>query len=248
MRHFMSSQASSQVDYPLISGRPFDSVPTYRRLARLFHWNNRSRVLEIGSADAAIYWAELLGCEAVVVAEQARRVEVLSKQVKAQGLHDQIEVRQAAYSALPFGPGDFDGIICLGRPWMAFTEFVTSMREFLARDGRIALMHAMAFHPGPSAQARSHSKTGLMTPAEALEQLHLSGFEPELAECIGHHELRAFCSALTSYRPDSEEEAESLRRETSRLKQMPDMGQSLSLFAARRKEPNESPPASRDRG
>lgn len=244
----MSNAFSRTHDYPLSQKTLFGNEHLYRRLARMGHWSSQSRILEIGAADGAIFWAQALGCEAVVVDGHPSRVKALADQVKKSGLVDQIEVREALPSALPYGEGDFDGIVSLGHPFAPLLHVLSSFRRFLAMEGRIALTQPVSSRRGIAGAQTPRHWGALSSPAEALRCLYVAGFEPEDAICSSPQELQAFYASLEQAQAVDENEADALRQERRAFEGQPEGAWALALLIGRRREPGERPPASRDRG
>src|SRR5678815_3168787 len=117
----------------------------------------------------------------------------------------------------------------------------TSAREFLAAEGRLTFVRAVKVlsrpPPGMIEQWERHWGHPLRTPQELLAGLPAAGYEPDFSEALGIDEMEALYAAP----PDElAEEAALYRAGAAAI--------SFALVAGRRREPDEKPRPSRDRG
>jgi hypothetical protein len=114
-------------------------------------------------------------------------------------------------------------------------------REFLAPEGRVVFARPVKVlsrpPPGMVEQWERHWGQPLRTPQELLAGLPAAGYEPDFAEALGIDEMDALYAAP----PDElAEEAALYRAGAAAI--------SFALVAGRRREPDEKPRPSRDRG
>ena len=114
-------------------------------------------------------------------------------------------------------------------------------REFLAPEGRVAFVRPVRVlirpPPGLVEQWERHWKLTLRTPQELLASLPAAGYEPDFAEALSLDEMDALYAAA----PEAMAEEAALYRAGA-------AGISFALVSGRRREPDEKPRPSRDRG
>ena len=116
-----------------------------------------------------------------------------------------------------------------------------SAREFLAPEGRLAFVRPVKVlsrpPPGMVEQWERHLGHPLRTPQELLAGFPAAGYEPDFAETLGVDEMEALYAAA----PDEVAEEAALYRGGA-------AAISFALAVGRRREPDEKPRPSRDRG
>lgn len=120
-------------------------------------------------------------------------------------------------------------------------EVATAAREFLAPEGRVAFVRPVKVllrpPPGLVEQWERHWGHPLRTPQELLSALPASGYEPDFSEALGSDEMDALYGAA----PDElAEEAALYRAGAAAI--------SFAIAVGRRRESDEKPRPSRDRG
>jgi hypothetical protein len=120
-------------------------------------------------------------------------------------------------------------------------EVAVVAREFLAAEGRVAFVRPVRVllrpPPGLVEVWERHWKLTLRTPQELLATLPGAGYEPDFAETLSLDEMDALYAAA----PEAmAEEAAQYRTGAA--------GISFALVSGRRREPDEKPRPSRDRG
>ena len=114
-------------------------------------------------------------------------------------------------------------------------------REFLAPEGRVVFVRPVKVlsrpPPGMVEQWERHWGQALRTPQELLAAFPAAGYEPDFAEALGIDEMDALYAAA----PDElAEEAALYRAGAAAI--------SFAIAVGRRREPDEKPRPSRDRG
>src|SRR5688572_10949636 len=97
--------------------RAFGADDYARRIARIADWTQGGRILELGGAggSSGLVLARDFGCSVVVVDQDEAALSSLRERVRALNLTERVDVRQAAFDALPFGDGEFNGVVVQGR-------------------------------------------------------------------------------------------------------------------------------------
>jgi SAM-dependent methyltransferase len=177
--------------------------------------------------------------------------------VRAHGLTDRVEVREADLLKPGFSDGEFDGIVTDGRLAMSLEGMVTTLRRDLAPKGRLCVVYPVKVgrHPSPVAVKFWEERLGeaLLTPKDVLQTLERAGYEPQAIETMSELELDEFYRSLEPLLPALEAEsarrAGEIRREIELFRAHGGKASvSFALAVGRRKEPGEKPPASRTEG
>lgn len=120
-------------------------------------------------------------------------------------------------------------------------EVASAAREFLAPEGRLAFVRPVKVllrpPPGLVEQWERHWGHVLRTPQEILATFPPAGYEPDFAEALGLDEMDALYGAA----PDTLAEEAALYRSGA-------AAISFAIAVGRRREPDEKPRPSRDRG
>jgi len=136
--------------------------------------------------------------------------------------------------------GRFALVILHGRDALG-DQVAVAAREFLAPEGRVAFVRPVRVllrpPPGLVEQWERHWKLTLRTPQELLASLPAAGYEPDFAEALSLDEMDALYGAA----PEAMAEEAALYRAGA-------AGISFALVSGRRREPDEKPRPSRDRG
>lgn len=241
--------AAFPIPHPAGAPRAFTQEGLLRRLAHTAQWSSASRLLELSPSQGALELARELGCSITAVDPQAEVLEAQAKRFAAQNLGDRLNTHQGEFNKLPFGEGSFDGVLVLGRLLRPLEESATTWRKLLAPRGRLLMTWPVRVGRFPTAQALEHWEgrlgQSLKTPRDVLMAVEKLGYEPETIETLGEAEADAYYDDLEgAAEGDAGLEAEVALHRAQGHKS----GAVLSVLVARRKEPGERPPLSRDAG
>jgi protein-L-isoaspartate O-methyltransferase len=248
--------SASHTALPSDARRLFSSADTLRRIARIAHWVPGARVLELAASPVAGLLVSELKATVTAVDSDARILDGVRERLKVAGLQDKVSFKQGSLGALPFGDAEFDGIIALGQLLAPPDEAAIALRRHLAPKGRVALTWPVKFGRNATGAALDfwQARLGqpLLLPRDALMSVERHGFEPETIETVGENELDEYygeLEALLARQPPAPEQAKSIKEEIAAHRSLGGRsGVTLALIVARRKEPGERPPASRDGG
>lgn len=237
--------------------RLFSSEATIVRIARTAHWAPGPRVLELGASPASGLMATTLKASVTAIDSDPRAIDVLKERLKAAGLGDKVAVKHVGWNALPFAEQEFDGILALGKLIAPPEQAAAGLRRLLAPKGRLVVTWPVRVGrtPEPKALDFWHARLGqpLQLPREALMSVERHGFEPETIETVGETELdeyyRELDGVLDRQPADAAMQVKAMKEEIALHKSFGGRtGVTVALIVARRKEPGERPPASRDGG
>ena len=168
-----------------------------------------------------------------------------------------VTLKHVNWGSLPFADNAFDGIVGLGRLIAPLESGAAALRRFLAPKGRLAMTWPVKVSRNPSAAALEYwqARLGqpLQLPREALMSVEKQGYEPETIETLGELELDEYYAELETVldrQPaESAAQVKSMREEIAMHRNIGSRGGvTIALVVARRKEPGERPPQSRDGG
>lgn len=237
--------------------RLFSSEATLQRIARTAHWNPGPKILELGASPAAGLLATTLKAVVTAVDSDPRALEAVKGRLKAAGLDTKVSLKQISWSGMPFPENEFDGIVGLGRLIAPLETAAAGLRRYLAPKGRLVLTWPVKVGRNPVQSALDfwHARLGqpLQLPREALMSVERHGFEPETIETVGETELDEYYAELETVLdrqpPDAAPQIKAMREEIAMHRTVGGRtGVTIALVVARRKEPGERPPASRDGG
>ena len=193
-----------------------------------------------------------------VVAADAdeKELALLQETIRSQSRGDRISVRRVDYDRLPFGDGEFHGILVQGRVIATLNQAARALRRHLAPRGRLCLIYPARIgrHPSRVALDFWQKRLGepLMLPQELLQVLERAGYEPESIETLSDAELGEYYGGVEqrlAALPEQAAAAQWLREEIDLFRSHAGRcGVSYALVIGRRKEAGEKPPASRDHG
>ncbi len=243
--------------FPADARRLFSSEATLVRIARTAHWLPAPRILELGASPAAGLMVTSLQAIVTAVDADIRVLDSAKDRLKAAGIQDKVTLKQVAWDRLPFAEAQFDGIVALGRLISPLETAAATLRKYLAPKGRLALTWPVKVGRNPVQagldfwQARLGQP--LQLPRDALMSIERHGYEPETIETIGESELDEYYAELASVldreSPENAAQVKAMREEIAVHRNLGGRtGVTIALLVARRKEPGESPPASRDGG
>ncbi len=214
---------------------PFCRPSVLARLVRRLYLPAGAEVLEWGVAQGSgAATLTRLGMKVTLVeADEAALERVL------QGVRAQVEAVRAERPPDAMA-GRFALVLLHARDALGDTV-ASAARDFLAPEGRITFVRPVKVllrpPPGLVEQWEAHWGHPLRSPQEWLASLPAAGYEPDLAETLGLDEMDALYGAA----PDAlAEEAALYRAGAAAI--------SFALVTGRRREPDEKPRPSRDRG
>lgn len=241
---------------PAEARRLFQTESLLRRMAQTAQWSADSRLLELHGSMGGLALSKALGCSVTVVEPEARILDQLRERARVAEMSGKTAFLGQPTTTCTFPAESFDGIFCLGRVVGAPTELAKKCRVWLAPKGRLAITMLLKVSRAPSSDMLSYWEKRLGAPLPsalgALKGVEAQGFEPELLESMGDAELddyyREFEPLLAKLPADHvgaqllREEAKLHRAQNGRA------GVTWAVLVARRAEPGEQPPESRDGG
>jgi hypothetical protein len=214
---------------------PFCRGPVVSRLVRRLELPPGSEVLEWGVARGTT--AETLvglGMSVTLVEPDEEALDRVLQETR-------VEVNAVKAERPPAAMAGRFALVLLHARDALGDEVASVAREFLAPEGRVAFVRPVKVllrpPPGLVEQWERHWGHPLRTPQEILAALPAAGYEPDFAEALGIDEMDALYGAA----PDGlAEEAALYRAGAAAI--------SFALAVGRRREPDEKPRPSRDRG
>ena len=202
------------------------------------------RRLELPAGAEVLEWGVAQGSVAATLSRLGLKVTLVEPDESAldrvlQGVRAEVNAVRADRPPAALA-GRFALVLLHGRDALG-DEVAGLAREFLAPEGRVAFVRPVKVllrpPPGLVEQWEQHWGHALRTPQELLAGLPGAGYEPDFAETLGLDELEALYGAA----PDGlAEEAALYRAGAAAI--------SFALVTGRRREPDEKPRPSRDRG
>jgi cyclopropane fatty-acyl-phospholipid synthase-like methyltransferase len=250
----MPSAEAFPLYYPPNARRAFESDDITRRFATVATLTSGARVLEVlaGRGSASVLLAKEFGCEVLATDSDDAVIASLTERVTSLSLHDRITVKKMDATRPDFPPGEFDAIVVQGRVVGSLDWCTARYRPLLATNGRLMITYPAKVGRYPQRHALDFWERRLGEPVryprEVLQSIESGGFEPEAVETLDDSALAELYRGLES-RIDGNAAAASLREEVDLFRGASNKASVTYAFAiARRKEPGEKPPASRDRG
>ncbi len=202
------------------------------------------RRLELPDGAEVLEWGVAQGSTAATLAKLGMSVTLVEPDESAldrvlQGLRAPVNAVKA--DRPPSGMAGKFALVLLHARDALGAEVAARAREFLAAEGRVAFVRPVKVllrpPPGLVEHWERHWGLTLQTPQELLAALPRAGYEPDFAETLGIDEMDALYGAA----PDGlAEEAALYRLGAAAI--------SFALVTGRRREPDEKPRPSRDRG
>lgn len=250
----MPSAEAFPLYYPPGARRAFESDDITRRFANVATLTSGSRVLEVlaGRGSASVLLAKELGCEVLALEADDASVAALGERVRTLSLQDRITVKKMDPSRPELPAGEFDAVVIQGRVVGRLEPCVQAYRPLLATNGRLMLTYPAKVGRFPLKHALEFWEKRLgespRYPREVLMAIESCGFEPEAVETLDDGALAELYRGLEQ-KIDGNASAGALREEVDLFRGASNKASVTYAFAvARRKEPGEKPPASRDRG
>jgi hypothetical protein len=240
---------------PAEARRLFQTESLLRRFAQMAHWHPGSRLLELHGSLGGLALARALNCTLTVIEPEQRIAEGLKERARLAGLLDKVTFLNQPVASLTFPEQSFDGIFSLGRVVGPLAQSAQALRPLLAPKGRIGLTWLVRVSRHPSQASldawQKRLGLGLELPRENLMALEREGYEPELIESVGDTELDDYYREveISMLKAPESPGVLALREEIAVHKaQAGKSGVTWAFVVARRKEPGEKPPVSRDGG
>ncbi|HYV49758.1 MAG TPA: class I SAM-dependent methyltransferase [Myxococcaceae bacterium] len=250
----MPSAEAFPLYYPPNARRAFESDDIIRRFANVATLTSGSRVLEVlaGRGSASVLLAKELGCEVLALEADDAAVSALVERVRTLSLQDRITVKKMDPLRPDLPPGEFDAVVVQGRVVGPLEPVVQAYRPLLSTNGRLMMTYPAKVGRFPQKHALEfwEKRLGEMPryPREVLQAIESCGFEPEAVETMDDGALAELYRGLEQ-KIEGNTAAASLREEVDLFRGASNKASVSYAFAvARRKEPGEKPPASRDRG
>ena len=235
--------------------RLFQSESLLRRFAQMAHWNDGASLLELHGSLGALAIAKALSCHLTIVEPDQRLADAIKERARVVGVGDKVAVQHGPVGAIKFAERAFDGIFSFGRVIGVPAQVAKQWRAYLAPGGRLGLtavvkVGRIANEPVLAAW-KERLGTALLTPRETLMTIEAEGYEPELIETLSDQDLdeyyRELENILSKTADTNAAGALALRGEIA-LHRTGKTGVTIGFIVARRKEPGEKPPPSRDGG
>jgi hypothetical protein len=260
---------------PSETRRLFQSESLLRRFAQAAHLSADSRLLEIHGSLGGLALCRALKCQMTIVEPNASAATALKERAQNAGIEEgKLTWLQARFDDLSLPEGAFDGVFCFGRVIGAPSDVARRARPWLAEQGRLAFTCILSGGRNPSQNiVETWSRRlghAVLSPRETLLGLEAQGFEPEIVELLSDSELDEFyreVEASLSTSPGlapglaapglaapglaegTVDDVAGLKAEIElHRSQNGKAATSYGVIVARRKEPGEKPPLSRDGG
>lgn len=225
--------------------RAFANEPFLRRLAKLAQLEADSKVLQLAAGDGSmgLLLAQTLRCKVTVVVGDTKLRESLEQRARALSLGERLKTRAPGDDGSVPVDGKFRAVLAAGPLPGTFGASAAGAREHLEKDGRLCHVCLTRVGLGTPADVWARAWEGrlgeaLLTPIQLLGALEKAGFEPETVETLTETELEGVVKLAS---PGSEEAALYVPLPTGPRA-------TVAVAIGRRKEPNEKPPTSGDRG
>ncbi len=235
--------------------RLFQSESLLRRFAQAAHWDDASSLLELHGSLGALAVTKALSCHLTIIEPDERLADALKERSRVGGIADKVAIKHGPIDSVTFAERAFDGIFSFGRVIGHAAQVAKKWRPNLAYNGRLGLttMVRVSRNPDEATLTAWEKRLGapLLSPRETLMKLETEGFEPELIETLGEPELDEHYRELETMlgkTADTDAEGQKALKAELALHKNGKSGVSIGFIVARRKEPGEKPPPSRDGG
>jgi len=242
--------------FPPEARRLFQTESLLRRFAHAAHWSRESRLRELGGSLGGLALCRALSCKLTLTEADPKQLDALKERARVAGIAERVTFLQKTVDELAPEADAFDGIFALGRVVGPLGALATRLRPALAEKGRLGVTTVVKVgrHP-PAAALEAWSKrlgAPLPLPREALIEVEAAGYEPELLETVSDAELDEYYKELEVVIARGGLDPaglQALQEEIAlhRAHNGPS-GVAYAVVIARRKEPGEKPPLSRDSG
>lgn len=241
---------------PSEAPRLFQTESLLRRMAQTAAWDQESHLLELYGSLGGLALARALGCRVTVVDPDAKVIEQLEERARIAGVSEKLTFVVGEVLTTPV-PSGLDGIFTFSRVLGLPRALARVYRPHLNERGRLGVVCVVKVGRDPAAEALAswEQRLGapLLLPRDAMLEFEREGFEPELTETVGENELADFYQTvdglLQKAGAPTEPGPAALASELAEHRaQEGASGVTMAFMLARRKEPGEKPPLSRDSG
>lgn len=235
--------------------RLFQSESLLRRFAQLAHWNDGASLLELHGSLGALAIAKALACHLTIVEPEQRLADAIKERARIAGVGDKVAVQHGPVGGIKFAERAFDGVFSFGRVLGNPAEVARHWRPSIAVGGRLGITAMVKVGRRPSEKAleawKARLGSPLLTPRDTLMSVEVEGYEPELIEALGEAELDEYYRELETVlakTSDGNSAGQQALQDEIALHRTGKTGVTIAFLVARRKEPGEKPPPSRDGG
>lgn len=236
--------------------RLFQTESLLRRMAQTAAWDQDSQLVELHGSLGGLALARALGCRVTVVEPDAKVLADLKERTRVAGLESKVTFLQGDVLEVAT-PTGLSGLFTFSRVLGIPGPLVRGLRPRLAERGRVGFLCVVRVGRSHAAAAVEAWERRLGAPLllarDVLMEVEREGFEPDLMETVGEAELEEFYrtvdmllqgpDAPSGPGPSALKEEIALHRAHGAS-----CGVTLAYVLARRKEPGEKPPLSRDSG
>ncbi|MER2561584.1 MAG: class I SAM-dependent methyltransferase [Myxococcaceae bacterium] len=241
---------------PAEARRLFQSESLLRRFAQAAHFTGSSRLLELHGSLGGLALARALNCTITVVEPDQKVADTLKERARLAGIADKVTWLVQPLATVNFPDKSFDGIFSFGRIAGYPDALARKCRPWLDEKGRLALTYVMAVGRQPAKVAleswADRLGRSIVSPRETLLSMEPEGFEPEMVESLGDPEMDEFYKEIELALARQPAETEAVKQVKAEIAVHRAQGGKASatygVIVARRKEPGEKPPLSRDGG
>lgn len=242
---------------PFDARRLFQSESLLRRFAQMAQWDRNSNLLELHASLGGLALVRALGGSLTIVESEQRLLDQVRERARIAGVASQVTFTVGDTLTLDYPPQSFNGIFSFGRVLGTAGDLARRLRPLVAAQGRVGFACVVKVGRSPADAAVGYWATRLGAPPplprDALLDVEAAGFEPELLETIGDSELDEYYKdlegALARTQAPADEGPTRLREEIAVHRALQGRtGVTQAFVVARRKEPGEKPPLSRDSG
>jgi hypothetical protein len=226
-------------------------------MAQTAAWDHDSLLLELYGSLGGLALARALGCQVTVVEPDAKVLGQLQERARVAGVAEKVAFVLGDVLTTPGPTTSVHGIFTFSRVLGLPGPLARSFRPRLAERGRLGFLCVVKVGRTqvPEVVSAWERRLGgpLLLPRDALLEVEKEGFEPDLLETVGESELTDFYQTLDGLLRKADaptgDGPTALGAEIA-LHQAHggESGVTVAYVLARRKEPGEKPPLSRDSG
>jgi hypothetical protein len=240
---------------PSDARRLFQTESLLRRFAQMAQWDEQSRLLELHASLGGLALIRALGSALVIIEPEQKLVDGVRERAKVAGVAEKVTFEQHSALDLDYPDQSFSGIFSFGRVLGVPGKVAAWLRPLLTQNGRLGITCVMKVSRNPAKASLDYwnKRLGspLLLPRESLLAVEAAGYEPELVESMGDTDLDDYYKELEASLPKSAdaEGVAALKEEIAvHRAALGKAGVTFGFIVARRKEPGEKPPLSRDSG
>jgi hypothetical protein len=237
--------------------RLFQTESLLRRFAQMAQWDEQSRLLELHASLGGLALIRALGSALVIIEPEQKLVDSVRERAKVAGVLEKVTFEQHSALDLDYPDQSFSGIFGFGRVLGVPGKVAAWLRPLLTQNGRLGITCMMKVSRNPAKASLDYwnKRLGspLLLPRESLLAVEAAGYEPELVESLGDAELEEYYKELEaglSKSPATDAAGAAALKEEIAVHRAAQgkAGVTFGFIVARRKEPGEKPPLSRDSG